>query len=115
MLKALVMKDRSFQISKSRQSNDETKVAFIKLMTDVKHDEFSMYPKNIQRVFNYDNETVFSYWVKAREIQIQYMSKEWHWIVDELITEPKHIDPKAKLYHLINKKMEWIEDINKNK
>jgi len=87
----------------------------IKLMSEVKHDEFSMYPKNIQRVFNYDNETVFSYWVKAREIQIQYMAKEWHWLVDELITEPKHIDPKAKIYHFINKKMEWIEDINKNK
>ena len=43
------------------------------------------------------------------------MAKEWHWLVDELVTDPKHMDPKAKLYHFINKKMEWIKDINKNK
>ena len=79
----------------------------IKLMTQVKHDEFSMYPKNIQRVFNYDNETVFSFWIKKRQIEIQYMSKLWHWLVDETITDPKHIDPKAKLLHFINKRMDW--------
>ena len=79
----------------------------IKLMTQVKHDEFSMYPKNIQRVFNYDNETVFSFWIKSRQIEIQYMDKLWHWIVDETITDPKHMDPKAKLYHFINKRMDW--------
>ena len=79
----------------------------IDLMTQVKHDEFSMYPKNIQRVFNYDNETVFSFWIKSRQIEIQYMEKLWHWIVDETITEPKHIDPKAKLLHFINKRMDW--------
>ena len=79
----------------------------IKLMTQVKHDEFSMYPSNIQRVFNYDNETVFSFWIKTRQIEIQYMDKLWHWIVDETITDPKHMDPKAKLYHFINKRMDW--------
>lgn len=79
----------------------------IDLMTQVKHDEFSMYPSNIQRVFNYDNETVFSFWIKTRQIEIQYMDKLWHWIVDETITDPKHMDPKAKLYHFINKRMDW--------
>lgn len=79
----------------------------INLMTQVKYDEFSMYPNNIQRVFNYDNETVFSFWIKTRQIEIQYMEKLWHWIVDETITDPKHIDPRAKLYHFINKRMDW--------
>lgn len=84
----------------------------IKLMTEVKHDEFSMYPKNIQRVFNYDNETVFSFWIKARQIEIQYLGKLWHWLVDETITDPKHIDPNAKLLHFINKRMDWaLENI----
>ena len=78
----------------------------INLMTQVKYDEFSMYPNNIQRVFNYDNETVFSFWIKTRQIEIQYMEKLWHWIVDETITDPKHIDPRAKLYHFINKRMD---------
>lgn len=79
----------------------------IKRMTEIKTDEFSMYPKNIQRVFGYDNETVFSYWIKSRQIEIQYMDKEWHWLVDETISDPKHIDPEAKLYHFINKRMDW--------
>ena len=84
----------------------------IKLMTEVKHDEFSMYPKNIQRVFNYDNETVFSFWIKSRQIEIQYLDKLWHWLVDETITDPKHIDPNAKLLHFINKRMDWaLENI----
>ena len=87
----------------------------INLMTNVKHDEYSMYPKNIQRVFNYDNETVFSFWIRTKNIQIHYMNREWHWLVDELMSDPTHVDPKAKLYHFINKKMEWIKDINKNK
>ena len=77
-------------------------------MTDVKHDEFSLYHPNIQRVFNYDNETVFSFWIKTREVEVQYMTKEWHWIVDSTMTHPMQIDPKAKMYHFINKKMEWV-------
>ena len=79
----------------------------IKLMSNVRQDEFSMYPKNIQRVFGYDNETVFSFWIKARQIEIQYMDKMWHWLVDEMITKRNMIDPKAKLYHFINKQMTW--------
>lgn len=80
----------------------------INRMTDVKHDEFSLYHPNIQRVFNYDNETVFSFWIKTREVQVQYMTNLWHFIVDETIQEPKQLNPKAKMYHFINKKMEWI-------
>ena len=76
-------------------------------MTNLKQDDFSMYPKNIQRVFGYDNETVFSYWVKLRQIEIQYMSRQWHWLVDELVTKPQELDPEAKLYHFINKQMTW--------
>ncbi len=79
----------------------------INKMTNLKQDDFSMYPKNIQRVFGYDNETVFSYWVKLRQIEIQYMSRQWHWLVDELITKPQELDPNAKLYHFINKQMTW--------
>ena len=79
----------------------------INKMTNLKQDDFSMYPKNIQRVFGYDNETVFSYWVKLRQIEIQYMSRQWHWLVDELITKPQELDPEAKLYHFINKQMTW--------
>lgn len=87
----------------------------INLMTNIKHDEFSIYPKNIQRIFNYDNETVFSYYIKSRDVKVQYMDNLWHYIVDELISQPNQMNPKAKLYHFINKKMQWIKGINKGK
>ena len=80
----------------------------INRMTDVKHEEFSLYHPNIQRVFNYDNETVFSFWIKTREVEVQYMTNLWHFVVDETIQEPNQLNPKAKMYHFINKKMEWI-------
>jgi len=87
----------------------------INLMTNIKHDEFSIYPKNIQRIFNYDNETVFSYYIKSRDVKVQYMDNLWHYLVDELISQPNQMNPKAKLYHFINKKMQWIKGINKGK
>lgn len=77
-------------------------------MTAVKHEEFSLYHPNIQRVFNYDNETVFSYLIKTRSIKIDYMTPEWHFVVDETRKTVDMLDPKAHMYHFINKKMEWI-------
>ena len=76
------------------------------LMTYLKEEEDSIHPPNIQRVFNYDNETVFSYLVKKRNIGIDWLPKEWHYIVDHLKKEM--IDTRAKLYHVINKKVEWV-------
>jgi GTPase SAR1 family protein len=73
------------------------------------------YFKDFDNIINLMSESVFSYCVKSREIQIEYLAKEWHWLVDELVSDPSHIDPNAKLYHFINKKMEWIKDINRNK
>ena len=78
------------------------------LMTELKADEDSMYPYNIQRVFGYDNETLFSYLVHSKSIDIQYLNGPWHYIVDEKFDSMKRVDPSAKMYHFINKKMEWV-------
>jgi hypothetical protein len=78
------------------------------LMTQLKIEEGSMYPYNIQRVFGYDNETLFSYLVHSKNIPIEYLNGDWHYIVDEKKKNIKMCDPKAKLYHCINKKMEWF-------
>lgn len=78
------------------------------LMTRLKTEEDSMYPYNIQRVFGYDNETLFSYLVHSKEIPIQYLNGQWHYIVDEKKKDVKMCDPEAKMYHCINKKMEWF-------
>ncbi len=71
------------------------------LMTDLKEDEFSMYPKNIQRVFNYDNETIFAYNIVTKGIPIDYMGRDWHCVIVGINT-----NPNAKMYHIINKKFE---------
>ena len=76
------------------------------LMTYLKEEEDSIHPPNIQRVFNYDNETVFSYLVKKRNIGIDWLPKEWHYIVDQ--PKKEMVDTRAKLYHVINKKVEWV-------
>lgn len=80
----------------------------LNLMTRLKTEEDSMYPYNIQRVFGYDNETLFSYLVHSKEIPIEYLNGAWHYIVDEKKKDVKMCDPAAKMYHCINKKMEWF-------
>lgn len=71
----------------------------INLMTELKEDPDSMYPKNIQRVFNYDNETIFAYNIVTKGISIDYMGRDWHCVV--VGADP---DPNAHMYHVINKK-----------
>jgi len=78
----------------------------LELMTYLKEEEDSIHPPNIQRVFNYDNETVFSYLVKKRDIGIDWLPNEWHYIVDH--PKKEMVDTRAKLYHVINKKVEWV-------
>lgn len=73
----------------------------LELMTFLKTDPDTMYPWNIQRVFNYDNETVFGYKVVANQVKIDYMKNEWHCCV------LKGQDPiGAKMYHMIGKEFE---------
>jgi hypothetical protein len=75
-------------------------------MTYLKEEEDSIHPPNIQRIFNYDNETVFSYLINKRDIGIDWLPKEWHYIIDH--PKKEMIDTSAKLYHVINKKVEWV-------
>ena len=78
----------------------------IELMTKLKHDKDSLYPQNIQRIFSYDNETVFSYLVQTQQTEIDWLPKDWHWIVD--MSNKEMIDHRAKLYHVINKQFELV-------
>lgn len=71
----------------------------LELMTDLKHDEDSMYPTNIRRVFNYDNETVFSYKRVVNEVPIQFFDDYWHRRVFDIDTSTNG----AKMYHVISK------------
>jgi len=70
----------------------------LELMTHVKTDPSSMYPKNIQRVFNYDNETVFSYKLMSNDVKVQLLDKKWHFPIRDGLYEPG-----SKFYHVIDK------------
>jgi hypothetical protein len=78
----------------------------IELMTKLKYDEDSDFPPNIQRIFNYDNETVFSYLVQTQQTEIEWLPKDWHWIVD--VPNKEMVDHRAKLYHVIDKQFELV-------
>jgi hypothetical protein len=52
-------------------------------------------------VFNYDNETIFSYKLISNQVQSTLFGDMWHHAVDKV----PH-DPAAKMYHVINKKFQ---------
>ena len=72
------------------------------LMSKVKYDKSSMYPHNIQRIFNYDNETVFAFKRVVNNIKIKYLDNDWHHKVQD---EKWYVfNENAKMYHVINKR-----------
>lgn len=50
----------------------------IQTMKELKNDEFSMYPKNIQSSFGYDNETIFAYKIFANQVDFVNLNNTWH-------------------------------------
>ena len=68
-------------------------------MTFLKNDPDSIYPKAVQRVFNYDNETLFSYKVIKNNLPITIIDDDWHCV----LKDGMDID-SAKMYHVIDKK-----------
>lgn len=71
------------------------------LMTLVKTTPQSMYPKNIQRVFNYDNETAFCFIAAVNELPVHILDTEWHCVLKDGMAAPP-----AKMYHVIDKYFE---------
>ena len=49
------------------------------LMTELKNDEFSMYPDNIRESFGYDNETIFSFKIFENNVNHSNLNKRWHY------------------------------------
>lgn len=50
----------------------------IETMKELKEEEFSMYPENIQKSFGYDNETIFSYKVNKNNVIAYRLADWWH-------------------------------------
>lgn len=73
----------------------------LRLMTSLKNDPDSIYPQAIQRVFNYDNETLFSYKLVKNEVPVTTLGNDWHCVLkDNMEAHP------AKVYHVIDKSFE---------
>ncbi len=82
------------------------------LMTELKNDEFSMYPEHIQRIFGWDNETIWSYKMSINKVEKQWLNEKWHHFMDKWNYVPKG----TNLVHVINKEFgyvrEWCEKNN---
>ncbi len=76
----------------------------MKLMTMLREEKDSMYPKNIQDLFRYDNETIFSYKVKLNEVTIQWLNEDWHYF----FTNQKFIPDTTKIVHAVNKDFDTV-------
>ena len=76
----------------------------IKQMDDLKNDE--MYPEEIREMFGWDNETIWSYLVKTRELPVQWLHWQWHLFYDRYKVVPK----RSRFVHVINKKFAEVFD-----
>lgn len=74
------------------------------LMSELKED--SIYPFQIQRVFGYDNETVFAFKRVVNKVEIDYIDELWHNRLDKISIMT--IDPNAKMYHVIHKRFDLL-------
>ena len=83
----------------------------IDLMTEIKNDEFSMYPPLIRKQFGYDNESIFGYKVKMNEVPYENLKPKWHYRADAENPSRRALEIENPiLIHFINKKFEWYWD-----
>ena len=76
----------------------------ITMMDELKSDE--MYPEHIREMFGYDNETIWSYLIKTKELPVQWLHWQWHLFYDRYKVVPK----RSKFVHVINKKFKEVFD-----
>jgi hypothetical protein len=90
------------EVIQSMAWNDEfeSMVEKMKLLQD---DEESMFPEALRSRFAFDNETMFSYLVKSKELNYDTLADEWHGRLPD-----EGIDPRIKMVHAINKKFEFF-------
>ena len=76
----------------------------IDLMTKLRKEKGGMYPKNITKMFRYDNETIFSYKIKINKVNIQWLDHQWHYFFDT-----QHFVPKeTKIVHAVCKDFDVV-------
>ena len=82
--------------------NDEFE-SMIEKMKFLQNDSDSMFPEALRSRFAFDNETMFSYLVKSKELNYDTLTEEWHGRLPD-----EGINPRIKMVHAINKKFEFF-------
>lgn len=70
----------------------------IQHMTDLQVPGASGFPPHVEKIFGYDNETLFSYKVVTSGVPIQWLDEKWHFFMDN-----EYIFKDVKFVHAINK------------
>jgi hypothetical protein len=66
--------------------------------------EDELYPEVMRQMFGWDNETIWSFLVKKKEIPIQWLTRGWHVFYDKY----RYVPPDSKLVHVINKQFKEV-------
>lgn len=79
-------------------------------MKEMKEEENSMWPKFVQAMFGWDNETIWGFKCHMNDIPSNWLNAEWHMFLDG---KQPVIPNKSKFIHIINKEFanakEWYE------
>lgn len=84
----------------------------ISFMTELQKRTDLMYPPYIQKLFGYDNETIWAWKILSKNISHQSLGEDWHYFMDKWSFIPE----SAILVHCINKDFKfakgWYEENN---
>lgn len=78
---------------------------YLEIMTELREDEFSLWPKYIQEIFGWDNETLFAVKCYENNVKINKINRKWHWFMDNFNFVPE----KTAFIHIINKEFKWAK------
>ena len=76
----------------------------LNMMTELKEDEYSMYPMWIQEMFGWDNETVWGFKMATNDVPKQWFTSRWHHFMDK----HNYIPKETCLVHVINKEFQFV-------
>ena len=82
---------------------------FDNILVDMKRlieEEDSMFPRHIQNIFGYDNETIWSYRMEMNNLTPQLLTEDWHHFMDKW----NYIPPHTNIVHVINKNFQFVKD-----
>ncbi|MEJ6809391.1 MAG: hypothetical protein QNK69_03640 [Amylibacter sp.] len=78
----------------------------INTMTELIEDEYSMFPAHIQKMFGYDNETLWSYKTEINSLPTQFLDDRWHHFMDKW----NYIPNGTNIVHVINKNFGYVKN-----